>query len=86
MSVSALAFKCDEFEDDLSAIENISVECGYCDEDSPLPIPRSKCKRCGGTGRMPVSFASIVTEIREAKAEQHKVSSGRSNDDLYLEY
>ena len=86
MSASAVAFKCNEIEDDVSAFENIYVECNYCDEDSPLPIPRSKCKHCGGTGRLRVSFASIVKEIREAKDERHKTTSGRSDDDLYLEY
>lgn len=86
MSITALAFKCDEFggDDDLTSIEKLTVDCWSCDEDNPFAVPPDRCPVCKGSKKAPVAFASILKEIHSSRAELNKTSS--MDDALYLEY
>jgi hypothetical protein len=84
MSTTALAFKCDELDDDLTPIEKLTVECWRCDPDNPLAVPRNKCAECQGTGRAPVALAAVMREIQQSRAELEKTSS--ISDEEFLEY
>ena len=81
---TAIAIKCDEIGEDLTAIETLTVSCYRCDPDNPLCIPQEKCPNCKGTGQAPVQFAAIMREIRESKAELNR--TGSSNDPDFMEY
>jgi hypothetical protein len=86
MSATALAYKCNEIDEDLTALDRLTVECGRCDEDNPLAIPPDKCPVCHGTRRAPVSFAAIMKELQESKTQQGRDMAKSQNDELYLEY
>ena len=46
-----------------------------------LSVARSKCPDCKGTGRAPVQFAQIMSEIRESHAEHEKQMSAGSREE-----
>jgi RecJ-like exonuclease len=79
MSHTSLAYRCDT-DSDLTEITNLTVECYRCDTDNPLAVARSKCPDCKGTGRAPVQFAQIMSEIRESHAEQDKQMAAGSSE------
>ena len=81
---TAIAIKCDELNEDLTSIDQMTVSCYRCDPDNPLCIPQKKCPDCKGTGRAPVQLAGIMREIRDSKAELNQ--TGSSTDPEYLEY
>ena len=90
MSQTALAFRCENLDSDLGEIANLTVECYRCDVDNPLAVARSKCPDCKGSGRAPVQFAQIMSEIRESHAEQEKqmsegCSEEYSDDDTFVD-
>jgi hypothetical protein len=81
MSQTALAYRCEDQDLDLDKIANLTVECYRCDVDNPLAVARATCPECKGTGRAPVHFAQIMSEIRESHAEQEKqMASGSSEE------
>ena len=51
-------------------------QCSGCDPDVPNHVPQERCKRCKGTGREPLSFLSIFTELSETNQEN-------GDDDAY---
>ena len=82
----ALAFKITEVEENPSLVEGATKECSSCDPDSPLAVPRNKCKACGGSGREPLAILEIVKELRESVAEGQTSHDGTDEDSsLYLE-
>jgi hypothetical protein len=80
-SVNALAYSSKTLEKDPTIVESLTVDCGRCDPDNPLAVPRKKCPECKGTGKAPVALATIVTQIRESRLEL--LVGGRDNDVFY---
>jgi hypothetical protein len=78
---TALAYNCKSLEKDSTSVESLTVDCGRCDPDNPLAIPRKQCPECKGTGRAPVALATIVTELKASRLELLVGGRGQFSDD-----
>ena len=62
---TALALDCRTLEKDAT----LRVACANCDPDNPRSVPRSKCKRCRGTGVVEPELVPIVGELHASRLE-----------------
>ena len=69
----------DTTEEDLKTkVAKHDKRCGGCDPYIPNHVSQALCKRCKGTGREPLKFLAIFTELAESNKPDN---SGGYNDD-----
>jgi hypothetical protein len=80
MSSAALAINCRSLEKDPSPVESVRVDCPGCDPDNPRSVPRSQCRRCRGTGKIPTAAGAIASEIHAARLQLLLGKTDRDQD------
>lgn len=75
-----LALKINDLRDDSFASPTTphTKLCSGCDPDVPRHVERASCKRCRGTGREPLSFASTFAEISASKREERQAAKEKT--------
>lgn len=76
----ALAIRVRETSEDeiKTKVAKNTKRCGGCDPNVPNHVSQDKCTRCKGSGREPLRFLSIFTELSETNKPDN---SGYDDDE-----